>query len=175
MMNACPTEPFADLAKQLANLQTSSEEIQRTLSWREFTFFLKDAVIPKKCENERVKLPPYKSNTLKNMDLAVVTAKMEELLKEKRPFVLSLCHNKNMDKDCGAHAVVICGKRNLCFGNSCREQWKVVDSTGAFTGKDIDQDGWVDRKEVISRTDGLLRFGINNKLQVDALNWISEK
>ncbi len=175
LMVSCPIQPFADLAKQLANLQTSSEEIQRALSWREFTFFLKDAVIPKKCENERVKLPPYKANTLKNMDINVVSAKMDELLNEKRPFSMSLCHSNSMEKICGPHAVVIGGKRNICCGNSCREQWKVVDSAGAFTGKEIDKDGWVDRKEVINRTEGLLRYGINNKVQVDALNWISEK
>lgn len=169
------TQPIADFLKQAVELQTSAEDIAQALQRREFTFFLKDAVVPKKCENERAAIPPFKPERISSGEFGKVAAKADELLAAKRPFNLSLCHEKNMARFCGPHALVIAGKRTLCCNGVCKEQWKVVDSAGAFQGRDIDADGWVDRASVMERAEGLTRYLSQHKLTTDIMTWISEK
>lgn len=67
------------------------------------------------------------------------------------PFTLAYCPEENDDGSCDTHETVIAGRRKLCCGNSCTEEWKIINSYG---GK---EEGWT-KASLLSES--VIKYGL---------------
>lgn len=162
----------ANSLREEFNLKPSNQEILQAFAEKTYSKFLDKLLIPDKCWdlNNQVSLKgSWKVQTFpdskSNYDSTL--GKIKEVLgTKKRPIALGFCTQTPLkaksQKNCGTmkdgklegegHAVVIKGYRKVCNSkNQCYDALQVHNSWGQ-SWQDSTNDGWVDAKELLSRT-----------------------
>lgn len=135
------------------------EIVLESLKKSSFEEFVKNAIVPKECESNRVPLPDFTFRISKEFDPIKTKPIIMEKLKENKPVGVSLCSLSNsvLDDECGGHAVVISGARKKCCQGNCSIQFKIKDSSHGFWAKldrnnlDSYSDLWVEEDEILRK------------------------
>ncbi len=170
----CKSHDFAKALTEMVPLAVTIDEVERALTYRNFQFFLREVVLPRKCESQRKVLPPLKVERRLSTQVGKAEDEVWDLLRGKqRPLALSLCAYG--EGECGPHALVAWGRRELCCGSVCKRQIRIWDSSNAFQGR-RSSDGWVDAGEVgrrMERFQGFLQKG--GGAATDIISWLEPR
>ena len=169
---------------QKFSLKATNEEVLKSFASNSYEEFLYRVLVPVECtskpsnritvlkQNRNLKRWPNEATT--SPDYGQAIQKIKENLSRDRPVMVdSFCTLKKITPECahfspngveaGSHSFVISGYRKICnsAGDQCYDSVKVHNSWGQ-TWQDANNDGWVDAKTLIERT----------QFQYGSLAWI---
>jgi hypothetical protein len=166
------------VASELKNnlkLLTDVEPIMNGLSKKNFGVTVYDLVIPKSCEDERVKLKPFEPQVMREDDLEKIRDTILAQLSRAVPLSTDICGNPPSQKDCGPHSLVLSGVRKNCCAGLCNYEYQFYDSTKTFSKNEMTADNWVSEKIYFERLTRIRKFSTQRPDLRTDLIWIESK
>lgn len=168
---ACSRDTERELAqslKQLMQLQTTVEDVVYSLRLKDASIALKGLVLPRDCERKRVPLPALKEKHERFSSPEKYLTRVRELVMGGRSAGITLCAFPS-GSDCGNHALTVRGAREYCCDGKCRWEYRIQDSSTAFSQKELGNEGWVSESVLLPRLDRYIKSPDNVK---GTLTWI---
>ncbi len=136
-------QTVASELKNKLGLLTDVEPIMNALSKKNLGITVYDLVIPKTCEDGRVKLKNFETHVLKDDHLDNIRETIIAQLSQAIPLSTDICAYSVSKNDCGPHALVVSGIRKNCCANICKYEYQFYDSSQTFSKTEMTADKWV--------------------------------